>query len=361
MKKLLFASALLSTNLYALDVKFNLEGRLDFINQKQKLTAADETEQKVSDSAFKFNRVRINAVGNINEQLSYRIRYTLLSTDTSTRDASTDRLEMYYIDHKSSLLTARIGKQLNSEVLGRESYNLGADAYINTRAYSLHHSELNMYKTGLSLIFKQIPGQTFTINAHTPNKTATDTTYDKKNSELGYGAYYSGEFLDKMIQPHLGYTIDNQSYDGAGEKNIAIKTLAAGNRLTVAGFVLDTEYLIYTRPSRSAANPKDETKSIYTNLAYTIKDFTPFLIYINDKYDYEGANKVVAPGTTPTSGTDYKRNAYGAGVHYKPFADVNFRYHVVYTTEKTKYQEQTGANVKEVNENKIIVGIKADI
>lgn len=361
MKKLLLASALLSTNLYAVDVKFNLEGRLDFINQKQKLTAADGTEQKVDDSAFKFNRVRINALGNINEQLSYRIRYTLLSTDTNNRDASSDRLEMYYIDHKSSLFTARIGKQLNSEVLGRESYNLGADAYINTRAYSLHNSELSMYKTGLSLIFKQIPGQTFTINAHTPNKTATDTTYNKKNNKLGYGAYYSGEFADKMIQPHLGYTMDSQNYDGVGEKNITIKTLAAGNRLTVAGFVLDTEYLIYTRPSRSAANPKDETKSIYTNLAYTIKEFTPFLIYINDKYDYEGTNKIVTPGTTPTSGTDYTRNAYGAGVHYKPFADVNFRYHVVYTTEKTKYKEQTGANVKEVNDNKIIVGIRADI
>lgn len=361
MKKILFASVLLSTNLYALDVKFNVEGRLDFINQKQKLTAANDTEQKVSDSAFKFNRVRINAVGNINEQLSYRIRYTLLAEDDNNRDSSTDRLEMYYIDHKSSFFTARIGKQLNSELLGRESYNLGADAYINTRAYSLHHKDLSIYKTGLSLMYTQLAGHTFTLNAHTPNKTATDTTYDKKNSELGYGAYYNGNFFDKKLQPHLAFTIDNQSYDGANEKNVAIKTLAAGNRLLMGGFSLDTEYIIYTKPERSPLVPKDEVKSIYTTLAYTIKEFTPFLIYINDKYDVEGANKVVAAGTTPTTGTDYSRNAYGVGVHYKPFADVNFRYHVVYTMDKVKYEEQTGTSVSKVSDNKIIVGIKADI
>lgn len=360
MKKTLLTTLLLSTNLHALDVKFNIEGRLDFINQKQKLTSTDGTKQTVSDSAFKFNRVRINAVGNINEQLSYRIRYSLFTEDTNNRDNATDRLEMYYIDHKSQFFTARIGKQLNPEVLGRESYNLGTDAFINTRAYSLHNSELNMYKTGLSLMFTQLTGQTFTLNAHTPNKTAADTTApDKKNTELGYGAYYNGNFNNKMFQPHLAYTLDNQNYGGAGEKSIAIKTMAAGHKLTLAGFVLDTEYVIYTKPERSVTIPKDETKSIFTYLTYTHNEFTPFLIYINDKHDVGGANKAVT--TASSQNADYSRNAYGVGLYYKPYNDVNFRYHAVYTTETTKYEGQTGTGIAKSADNKITIGIKADI
>lgn len=211
-------------------------------------------------------------------------------------------------------------------------------------------------------MFTQLEGHTFTLNAHTPNKTATDTTFNKKNTGMGYGAYYSGTFMDKMLQPHIGYTMDTQNYDGAGEKKRTIKTLSVGNRLVVAGFTLDTDYRTYTKPSYSSATFKEETKSIYANLAYTINEFTPFVTFINDKYNTGATNAVVAnTATATTTGTDYKRNAIGLGTLYKPFADVNFRYHLVYTSDKTEFEGQTAADIKEISDNKFYFGFRADI
>lgn len=369
MKKILASSLMITSSIYAAEVKFNLEGRVDYVNQKQTFKSQAGTESKNDDAAFKFNRVRLNMTGTVNDQLSYRIRYAPLTSETAgvVRDSSTDRLEMYYVDHKTNYFTARFGKQLNAEVVGRESITSGSEFFLNTRVLSLHHADLGIYKTGLSLMFNQIEGQTFTLNAHTANKTVTDSTLNKKNTGMGFGAYYSGSFNDKMIQPHAGYTMDKQNYDGAGEKDITIKTLAVGNRLTVAGFVLDTDYRTYTKPERSAAVKKEETKSIYANLAYTINEFTPFINFINDKYDTAGTNAAVTTAavttaaTATTTGTDYKRNAFGAGVLYKPYQDVNFRYHLVYTSDKTEFEGQTAADIKEISDNKFYFGFRADI
>lgn len=362
MKKILASSLLITSSIYAVEVKFNLEGRVDYVNQKQTFKPATGAESKNTDSAFKFNRLRINMTGAVNESLSYRIRYAPLTNEAAgvIRDSSTDRLEMYYIDHKSAYFTTRFGKQFNLELLGRETIASGSDQFLNSRAFSLHHSDLGNYKTGLSLMFTQLEGHTFTLNAHTPNKTVSDTTLNKKNTGMGLGAYYSGGFMDKALQPHIGYTMDTQNYDGAGEKNRTFKTLSVGNRLVVAGFTLDTDYRTYTKPS--ATNVKEETKSIYTNLAYTINEFTPFVTFINDKYDTAGANAVVTTAATATTtGTDYKRNAIGVGTFYKPFADTNFRYHLLYTTDKTEFEGQTGVGIKELVDNKFYFGFKADI
>lgn len=361
MKKTVALCALISCSTMAAEVKFNLEGRVDYVNQSQTFKPVTGAESKNTDAAFKFNRLRFNMTGSVNDQLSFRVRYAPLTAETAgvIRDGSTDRLEMYFVDHKSTYFTARFGKQLNAELVGRESIGSGSDFFLNTRAMSLHHTDLGIYKTGLSLMFTQLEGQTFTLNAHTANKAATDTTFEKKNSGMGYGAYYSGSFMDKMIQPHVGYTIDTQNYDGAGEKNRTIKTLNVGNRLVVAGFTIDTDYRTYTKPS--STNVKEETKSIYTNIAYSMNDFTPFITFINDKYDTAAVNAVVTTAANTTTGADYKRNAIGVGTFYKPFADVNFRYHLLYTTDKSEFEGQTGAGINELVDNKFYFGFKADL
>ena len=54
------------------------------------------------------------------------------------------------------------------------------------------------------------------------------------------------------------------------------------------------------------------------------------------------------------------KNTYVAGVMFKPYTDVNFRYHLAYSLSKQKFDDSAAAN-KEVKDNKIIFGIKADI
>jgi hypothetical protein len=116
-----------------------------------------------------------------------------------------------------------------------------------------------------------------------------------------------------MIQQTFGYTLatlDPESDKGAqNTTSSTFKVLAVGLKSEVAGFAVDVDWKDYRRPNfglTTSPSNEDHTTSIWTNIAYTWDNLTPFVNIIKDDYD-------VASTTT----TDYKRTALSAGLMIK--------------------------------------------
>jgi hypothetical protein len=391
MKLLIPAIALLSTTAMAADLKWNVEGRFDYGNSTVKHEFADSTKNyEEKRSEFYSNIIRLNATATINENLSARFRYRLSSEQSAAtlqRDLSFSNVDFFFIDHKNQWFTSRIGKSNQVESLGREYFTSGTDynttaykfgsagaagttgyAAMNTAVYNQVNNDISNYHVGYSAIYNAIEGQTFTLSAFNPQKTTTysDTAgsaNDAKNSKLGLGAYYNGNFFGGLFQPTLGYTTvsiapeSNQTTPANNTPSASYKLMAAGVRSSVAGFVIDADWKQYKRDNTAtsaAVSNADKTTSIWANVSYTWDMLTPFVNYIHDKYDRTSAN-------TTTVG-DYKRNAFAAGLQIKPYKDNNFRYHVAYSSDVRENTLAANSTAEtKVKSHQIVAGVKFDL
>ncbi len=356
MKKMIsvIALAAISTSASAFDYKFNLEGRADFVNSTRKTETAT-TSTKEKSNSFISNLIRLNMAGNINESLTYRMRYRFNQEGTNTgRDASSSSLDYLYVDHKNSLFTTRFGKMNWAEAYGRESFISSTDLFLASDAYTAYNSNVGNYRFGVAATVTAMETHKLTLAISNPNKEFSDTTGEKKNNALAYAAHYSSVMFDKMFQPTLSYTLAKQDADAqtANTQKADWTMMAAGFRTEAMGLVLDADYKQFDKEKRTvtAASTDGKTKSIFANVAYNVSDFTPFIQYVNDKFKSDLA------GAT----SDYKKNSIAAGVMWKPFNDVNFRYHLLYTNTNQKF-DSAAATASKIKENKITFGIKADI
>jgi hypothetical protein len=169
--------------------------------------------------------------------------------------------------------------------------------------------------------------------------------------------------MNKMVQPLFNYQTAAQDGDtdavaGSTTAKVNYTMWNAGLRSEVAGFVIDADYKELKKADRNsgtnvtAANKEQKTKSMYANVAYAYGEFTPMLTYINDKY--------TTADTATATNANYKKTSFALGTYWKPMSDVNFRYHLMYTSAKTTY-EGTVATNKEVKDSRILAGIKFDI
>ena len=360
MKKMIsiVALAAISTSASAFDYKINVEGRADFINDSQKTTAASGTVTTAKSNDFLSSVIRLNMAGNINEQLTYRIRYRFNKegTSTSRRDDSTSALDLFYVDHKNSLFTTRFGKMNWAEAFGRESFLSSTDRFLSSDAFTAYNNNIGEYRFGAAAMYTFLETNKLTLAVSNPNTIMTDTTSNTKNNSLAYAVHYSSVLFDKAFQPLLSYTTAGQDADAEA----ATPKLKANYKMMVAGFrteavqnlIVDLDWKRFNKEktTATAVATDGKTSSIFANVAYTINDLTPFIQYVNDKFKSElaGAN------------ADYKKNSFAAGVMFKPFNDVNFRYHLLYTHSNQKFDSAAAANSKVVD-NKITFGIKADI
>lgn len=366
MKKLALASVVIAAASVANagDYKINIEGRSDLTMNTNKTTAQAGTTTTTKENTFKNNVVRLNALATVNESLSLRFRYRFTKNETNiTRDGSSDMLDYLYIDHKNSFFTTRFGKQSWSETFGRESFLAASDAFLTSAVKSnFNETEANggvgEYRFGATAKFS-FEAHNLGLFVSNPNKKNTATIGSTKNNSIAYGLTYSSSLMEKMIQPTASITLAPQ--DGDTEAAAATKTKtgnntlwAAGLRSEVVGAVVDVDYKTYTKANRNDGTNttsalKETTKSMYLNIAYAVNEFTPFVSYINDKFTKEA-----------TASADYKKDQMAFGVMYKPFSDVNFRYHLAYTDSTQKFSD-SGAASKEVKDTNILFGIKADI
>jgi len=360
MKKLIVASSVLATSVaFAGDYKINVEGRSDLIMSTTKTTAQAGTTDEDKETSFKNNIVRLNMLGTVNDNLTYRFRYRFTKNETdTTRDTASDMLDYLYVDHKNSYFTTRFGKQNWSETYGRESFVAGSDVILSSAVKANHNTDVGEYRFGVSAKFKILENQNLTVFVSNPNKALTASTGNAKNNSVAYGVACNSTWMDKLIQPVWSVTIAPQ--DGDKEAAAGARTKTANNTLYALGLrsefsnvTLDADYKQYTKANRNdgtnTAAVKETTKSMFFSAAYAMNEFTPFFQYVNDKFTKEN-----------TAASDYKKNQFAVGVMYKPFADVNFRYHAVYTNSSQKFDSTLATN-KEVKANNIIFGIKADI
>lgn len=356
MKKMITLAALaaISTSASAFDYKFNLEGRADFISSNTKTTAQAGTTTEVKQNGFgsSTNLIRLNMMGNINDTLSYRMRYRFNQEGTPTsRDSSTTALDYLYVDHKNSFFTTRFGKTNWAEAYGRESFISSTDLFLSTAAYTAYNDNIGNYRFGVSGTYTFLDTNKLTLAISNPNKTATDTGTVQKNTSLAYAAHYSSVLFDKMFQPTLSYTLAKQDADAQAARLAADYTMmAAGFRSEVVGLVIDADWKQFKREKIATAGADDKTTSIFANVSYAINEFSPFVQYANDKFSDE-----LAAATA-----EYSKNTYVAGVMFRPYTDVNFRYHLAYSMSKQEFDASTATN-KEVKDNRVIFGIKADI
>jgi len=366
MKKVIALSSLLalSTTASAFDYKISLEGRGDFVNGNYKTTAAGVTSTEKY-STFSNNLVRLNMMGTINDNLTYRLRYRLVSsaanpsgTANGAREVNAQSLDYLYADHKNEYFTLRFGKQNWVDALAREGYVSGTDVFIASQANADYNSAIGVYRWGLTGTYKFAETNNLILALSNPNSTMTDTTgVEEKNNSLAMAAMYNGSFMDKMFQPTFGYTLAKQDPDtdaaaGATTKKADFTLMSAGFRSEVSGFTVDADYKIMEKENRNSGTTttfvKTEAKSIYGSVAYSAGDFTPIAYYINDKFDSE------------TNSADFKRNAFAFGTYYKPFADVNFRYHAMFTNDVKKFEHTTATTTK-ITDRRVYFGFKADI
>lgn len=374
------AIALLSTTAMAADLKFNAEGRFDYASstvKHEQVTGSNNYEEKRNE--FTSNVLRLNAVATFSENLLFRMRYrfsTAQDAAAKNRDLSFQNVDFFYVDHKTEWLTARLGKSSQVDSLGREFYTSGSDypttaynsysgatGYVasNSAVYNAVKNDADLYHVGATLMFSQIPNSTLSLAAFNPQKTTTysDTaaaTNDAKNSKFGLGFYYNGNFMEKLLQPTLGYTMFSIAPEtDAGATNTTSgthKLMSVGLRSEVAGFAVDLDWKQYKKANVAvvgATSNEEKTTSIWANIAYTWDNLTPFVNFINDKYDVKAS-----------SVADYKRTALSAGLMIKPIKDLNFRYHLTYTNDVKKIDAALTGD-KKVKANQIAAGIKFDI
>lgn len=372
MKKLLVVSTLVATSTVAsaFDYKISMEGRADYVSDTTKTTAQAGTTAEEKFAGFNPYYVRLKLNGMINDNLSYGFRYKITTPSAlPVRETTGSTVELMYFDHKNSMFTLRVGKQAWADSVGRETYVSGSDYFANSLVLTTFNTAVGLYRYGVSAIKKIDDVGSFTLALSNPNAAVTDNgaasaTSSRKNTALAYSISYNGSFMNKMVQPLFSYTVAPQDGDTnhATATSVTTKTnnklMAFGLRSEVAGFVIDADYKTYKKPNSNGAsnttvtNKEQTTKSMYTSVAYSINEFTPMFTYISDKF--------TNVDTTTAASTDSKKTSYAIGALYKPMADVNFRYHAMYTSAVTKWTGTVATNTK-LDDKRLYFGFKADI
>ena len=385
MKKIIATTAVLASSVaFAGDYKMNLEGRFDFVNAK--LTSGTTSEKY---NSFSNSVIRLNMLSQINDQLSFRFRYRFVKsganpvvnstfgTADSNREYSGTQLDYLYVDHKNSIFTTRFGKQNWTEAMGRELFVAATDVFVKSQAYSDYQSAFGSdYRAGVSAIFK-MDSNTLTLAVSNPNTLLLDssTGASANNSGFALGAHYNGSFMNKLVQPVLSYQttkLNGDTDNTTKTKDGNATAMALGLRSEVSGFTIDADFKQVKIDNRNSTGITDadagKTTSIMANIAYTMNEFTPFVSYVSDKANATISAPASSASTPSTSTvyakTDdtkaYKKSTYGLGLMYKPIADVNFRYHLAYTSAK-KEKDGSTSGASEFEDKRIIFGIKADI
>lgn len=365
--------AALSTAASAFDYKINLEGRADFVNGKVETSIKDAASTTEKFNNFSNGLIRLNMLGNINDNLSYRFRYRFISSAanptgaTTTREVSSQAVDYLYVDHKNEYFTTRFGKQNWVDAAGRESYASGTDVFLASGVATNYKAAFGSdYRFGVSFIGKIAETNIVTLAFSNPNATMTDTAgAEEKNTGLAMGAYYNGQFFEKAFQPTLGYTTAKQNGDTdvtpatAQTKDADYSIWNAGFRSEFAGFTLDADYKVLEKENRNggtnttAANLKEETKSVYAMLSYAAGQFTPIAYYINDQFEREAV--------TGVANVNYDRSAFAVGTYWKPMADVNFRYHIMYSHDVKEFDAPATTTTSKVEDDRFWLGFKIDV
>jgi len=291
--------------------------------------------------------VRVDGKGNVNDQLSYRLRVNFNKDATVTKkDNMGPNIDFAYITHKWTPELAFTMGRFWSDGYGHQGLVSAIDRYLNPAAvtnwWSLYN---NGYVTGGKLEYTFL--ETHTIEAQLLNQGADQlegTNY--KGQAAGMGFVYKGSILDKSLNFIASHHAWQRAY--VTPDLIAKDTLdTIGVKYVMAPLTVMLDYNM-GKTKNSNATHDNEIKGFVLNAGYTIDRITPRVFFSSEKETFKDTT-----GATANVNTDYTR--YGVAVEYRPFADTDFRYHVAYTQLSSKADSAGAITLKETH---VIAGFK---
>ncbi|MBX3039685.1 MAG: hypothetical protein KF789_03120, partial [Bdellovibrionaceae bacterium] len=195
--------------------------------------AADET-------AFTLNTARLDLRGDMNEDLSYRLRFRLNNESTDQGvDSLSSRVDHASITHRLGQLALTFGKT-NTDVGGHETISDARDLYFKSEASTALTGPYGALSNGAQIVFHQAKydtGVKATIDLgasdlilmamNSPESEAKANPRPHKH--LMHGAVWKGQFAENRLQPVLSYHAFKSNSDStASGPDTQSRLMAAG-------------------------------------------------------------------------------------------------------------------------------------
>lgn len=324
MRRKIFAVALLALGASAsrADNTIKLVDRTDL-----RMQMFDDSSDRQSNNQFDVNYLRVDFKGDVTDDMKYRLRLRL--DKTSAKDGLkgiSDFANYAYVEPKfNDIFSMRVGKVWTYQA-GWEEDNSSADVYL----FSGIDDVVNNYALGVN------PTLTFgkqTIQLILTNSDVSYASDPKSSRYFDYGVAYQGLVLD-VLQPMVSFTLMPQT--GWAKGGIVA---AAGVKVDPAPFggELDVQYW---KDNTKASSAQPELLSVGGTARAKFGTFGPQLKLFYDMYSTDGTSTSKVLGVAP-------------GIEYYPWADRDFRVHLVYTGKNTSPKGGTSTY-----DQQVFLGIK---
>ncbi|MDG0817083.1 porin [Bdellovibrio svalbardensis] len=361
MKKFLMAATLATTTMaataaHAGSISYDFRGdyqSADYNKNAESVTAPTGGATKNSDfSRMYFKIARLDFKGNMNEDLSYRVRWTFYGNTPAvgTRDNIWNNIQLAYITQKlGSGFSVTLGK-LYSDIGGFEGAMSGADLYLTSESYShkFGNDQLAsrsygtgdgniLYMTGAKVDYT-FADQVFSAMILNPAQDETTGSGAFNQTSNAWGLVYKGSFMEKAISLIASYhelpgTNNPQGAPTSYTSDDKSKMYSAGFKWDATPVMASIEYIGQQNDYKPAASSfTDKMDSVVVKAAWTgWEQWTPRLEFTSTTEKVDSA-----------SATN-KFTGYGAIIEYKPRKDDIYRYHLAY--QNIKETPETGSDL----------------
>lgn len=330
----------------------------------------DDAKSAGKDGAAKFciHTGRLDFKGNLNEEVSYRMRLRFnKDRAVSARDSLGLDTDFAYISNKlNDGLTLTLGK-FASGVGGFEGNTTGPDLYLTSVAYAGSKAGLAagkiygltniLYYTGAQLAYNI--NDTQKLELHIANTeggvgqgyptAATAGDVAAQNKTLT-GLIYRGGFAEKTLNVLASYHFEDAS--GSGTKDNKVSLSAVGLEYLNSGLTAQLDFLMnaYERAAGGVPTTKDSLNSTVLSVKYKMEQWTPILkVAMTDE-------KIGAAAADEKN----KYTDYGIALEYAPRADQVFRYHIAYNARSVKPDDNNNTTYggKSPSSTQVVVGTR---
>lgn len=347
--------------------QMNFDTRVDYVNTDNDIKSTGTADV----TKFTVNRIRLKIWTDVTDNTKFLTRLRLEKTAGSSD--SIDGTNRSYIEYAyfqtawTDKVTTVVGK-FAALVGGWENDYSGSDVY----EYSLVPLYLPAYEGSLSANY--MINKDHNVWAQYLNTDAgSGATSGQRNHAWGVAWY--GNFMDGMVKTIWNYHhFRHGNPSGSGQFATQGSTPAAnaayeeifytlGFQFNHSMFSLDVDWHNYDQKDGGiqGLGSDVEMSGIAARLLYNAGHFRPYIKYTTSSYDDETADTNAA-AVASSSALEYDYDTYTVALQYYPKKDVNFRYHLAYTSADTDYKRLGGAStLKDKTVSNIYLGIKASI
>ncbi len=285
---------------------------------------------------FQFNYIRMNWMGDLNEDVSYRFRLRFdKAFDSVANDNTLSSVNYMYLNYKvSSIYKFTIGKQYLFGG-GRETLKGAA----NTHGFSLA-SLAALYGTGLTLNSKLTKNHSLKFMIINGDDASNQT-------KLGLGFVYMGKLFNDSFKPmftaHFLPTSEQTTTSGSKTINEVMTkhfSLTTEIETKLFHFSLGCHYSDYGINSASES-AKDKKQSCYLWNEYKLTDKIHPILTGNAGNEYDNGKKIV------------NEFSIKSGVHYYINGKRNNHIHLIYDYKKI---QNIGSSL-DTTVNRVILGL----